>query len=247
MVGDITGTVVTIFAGREDVQSLLPPELTFANDDTLPAWLRERDGHPVIAIIGSNEIGRRKRTLGRYHTVPLFPNFLETFVAVPYLRPVDGADSETCFHFARVYCQKFWPTEVGRLCVGWPKQQCPMRLSQEGDVQRYEIEQNGRPLLTASTDLANPTPLTPSQESLSRIVAMLSQPLVLIKNGKLRRIDWNLRFNSARLAAVPADVTQHPGFFPSLTKPLELSFPQMSDSEFGAFHLETTFLNRGEV
>jgi len=39
-------------------------------------------------------------------------------VAVPYLRPVDGADSETCFHFARVYCQKFWPTEVGRLCVG---------------------------------------------------------------------------------------------------------------------------------
>ena len=148
MVGDITGTVVTIFAGREDVQSLLPPELTFANDDTLPAWLRERDGHPVIAIIGSNEIGRRKRILGRYHTVPLFPNFLETFVAVPYLRPVDGADSETCFHFARVYCQKFWPTEVGRLCVGWPKQQCPMRLSQEGDVQRYEIEQNGRPVCT---------------------------------------------------------------------------------------------------
>ncbi len=247
MTGDLRGTVVTFFANRRDVESLLPPELTIVGDDLLPDWLRQRGGHPVIAIIGANEIGVRKRILGQYHTVPLFPSFRETFVAVPFLRPVHSDQPSPCFHFARVYCESFWPTEFSSLCVGWPKRQCRMRMRDDG--RHYDIghESRGEMLLSATTDLSKSEAVDARHKSISRIAEMFSQPLVLIKNKKLRTIDWNLRLNSATLKSVAAVLTLRPGFFPTVNRPLQFSFPGVATSEFGAFYMGTTFLNRGEV
>jgi hypothetical protein len=249
MTGDLRGTVVTFFARRQDVESLLPPELTIVDDDMLPDWVRESGGHPVIAIIGSNEIGIRKRILGEYHTVPLFRTFLETMIAVPFLRPVDSDQPTPCFHFPRVYCETFWPTELGLLCAGWPKLQCRMRLRQDGDERQYVIEKErgGEVLLSATTNMAAPADVDTRQQSFRRIVEMFAQPLVLIKNRKLRKIDWNLRLNSAKLKSVAADLTLYPGFFPSANDSMSFSFPGVTECEFGAFYMETTYLNRGEV
>ena len=180
----------TLFVNRGDVESLLPPELTIVDDDQLPDWLRQRDGHPLIAIIGTSKIGARKRILGEHRTIPLFPSFLETFIAVPYLRAVDGGAPSPCFHFPRVFCETFWPTELGVLCVGWPKRQCPMRLNDDGERRRYEIDDDrtGKPVLSATIELSDQKSVSLHQSAMSRVAEMFSLPLVLIKNKRLRTI-----------------------------------------------------------
>lgn len=114
MSGDFFGTAVTVFVKRDDVQSLLPPELAIVGDDELPDWLGERDDHPVILLLGrQSNLGKRKPILGTFRTVRLFRPYLETFVGIPFLKPRASEGPSPCLHFVRVACSKFWPTQTG--------------------------------------------------------------------------------------------------------------------------------------
>lgn len=247
MSGDFSGTVVTLFVNRDDVQASLPPQLTIVENDELPDWLQQRDDHPVILLVGKQvNLGRRRLFLGRYHTVPLFHPYLETFVAVPFLKPKTARGPRPCFHFMRVPCETFWPTETGILCMGWRKMQCPMQITEQGQVQHYSIkdESGSEPLLSAQTDLTDPVALDASHDCLAKVISMLSQPHVLIKGQKLLFFNFDLRFEAATLRAVSASGTIHPGLLPSISEPRDFSSPKITDAEFGAFFLETTFMNR---
>ena len=246
--GRFSATVVPLFVKRADVQSSLPPELTIVDDDQLPDWLQGRDDHPVILLIGKQaSLGRRRVVFGLLQTYPLFRPYLETFVAIPFLKPKDSEESSPCFHFVRVPCSTFWPTELGIFQMGWFKLQCPMEMRQEGQTLHYSImdERNRRPLLTAETDLTDAVELTASDDCLSKVISMLSQPHVLFVGKGMDTYRFDLRFEAAGLKAVSARGTVHPGLLPSITEPIEFDSPKISQSEFGAFHLETTFMNRG--
>jgi len=247
MSGDFSGTVVTLFVNRDDVRASLPPQLAIVEDDELPEWLRQRDDHPVILLVGKQvNLGRRRVFLGRYHTVHLFQPYLETFVAVPFLKPKAARGPRPCFHFARVPCETFWPTETGKLCMGWCKMQCPMQITERGQVQHYSIRDpnDGEPWLSARTDRTDPVALDAGHDSLARVIRMFSQPHVLIKGNKLLFSSFDLRFEAATMNAVSVSGTVHPGLLPSIAVPKDFSSPRITDAEFGAFSLQTTFMNR---
>jgi len=121
-----------------------------------------------------------------------------------------------------------------------------MEMTQQGETLRYRImdRENRRPLLTAETDLADPVDLAAGEECLHKVVSMLSQPHVLFIGRRMDSYWLELRFEAAGIRAVSARGTVHPGLLPSIAEPIEFAVPKISESEFGAFFLETTFLNR---
>ena len=256
MTGKISATVVTLFVDRHVAGSLLPDALTIVDDEQLPGWLRERQDFPLVLLLGSSEIGRRKRILWRWQTVDLFPEFLETFIAVPYVRPknqdcIESADAPY-FHFARVYCEKFWPAELGVMCVGWPKKQYPMSAERRGSTTEYRILTEDRgTVLNASIDQSTgqhedqreSQPWAVDPQAKSRIIEMLSLPLVLIRRGRLKVIEFNFRFHVARFAPASAAVNLNSAIFP--IDDCEPTATQ--DDAFPSFHLTARFMNRGEI
>jgi len=247
MSGKFSGTVVPLFMKRTDVESALPAELTILPEEELPAWLQGRDDHPVILLVGKQEnLGKRKRLLGEYRTVSLFGPYFETFVAIPFLKPRASEGPSPCFHFMRVPCSTLWPTELGVLCMGWPKIHCPMETTEHGQVQTYRIKEKkgGKPWLTVETDLTDSVAVDGNHNALDKIRSMLSQPHVLVQEGELVAYRFDLRFEAAVIKAVSASGTIHPGFLPWIHEPVDFAPPKITDSEFGAFRLETTFMNR---
>jgi hypothetical protein len=249
MSGRFSGTVVTLFVNRADVQSSLPPELTISDDDQLPDWLRGRDEHPVILLFGEQtDLGTRRHILGLYQTIPLFRPYLETFVAVPFLKPTASGEPCPCLHFVRVACSAFWPTELGILRMGWPKIHCPMQIRKEGQTVHYSIAEpgTGRLLLAAETDTTDPPELDAGDDRLARVVSMLAQPSVLIIGGRIDSYRFDLRLEAARLKAVRARGTVHPGLLPALSEPIDFTAAGIADphADVGAFFLETTFMSR---
>jgi len=121
-----------------------------------------------------------------------------------------------------------------------------MQKTEQGQVQHYSIhdERGKDPLLLAQTDMTESVPLDATGASLARVISMLSQPLVLIKGRELLFFRFDLRFEAATLKEVSTSATIHPGLLPWLTKPTDFSFPRITDSESGAFYMETTFMNR---
>ena len=245
MSGDFSGTVATFYAERREVASWLPPQFALVDRDELPDWLSRRDDHPVILMFGTMASGLRMRVLGRYDTAPVFPRFREAFLGVPFLKPAPGGPSP-CFHFVRAHCSAFWPTELGISVGGWPKVQCPMKIAHEGPVETYSIrDERGKNLwLTAETDLADPVPLDLAHPGLSKVDAMLSLPLGLVKQRELEFTIFDWRLEAATAKAVPASATLHPGFLPQITRPIDFSFPKIADDASGAFSLKTTFMSR---
>ena len=247
MSGDFVGTVVTVFVKRDDVRASLPPALTVVDDDELPDWLRHRDDHPVIMLLGrQSNLGKRKPIFGTFRTVRLFRPYLETFVGIPFLKPRASDGPNPCLHFVRVPCSKFWPTETGALLMGWPKVQCPMEMREEGATWQYRIRDEGgrNPWLSVEADLADAEPVDPGQQCLAKMISMLSQPHVLIKGDELVSYQFDLRFEAAEMKAVSAAGSLHPGFLPSLTERIDFSSPKITDVEFGAFFLDAKFINR---
>ena len=245
--GRFSATILTLFVKRTEVQSSLPPELTIVDDDQLPDWLQGRDDHPVILLFGrQTDLGNRRPIFGLYQTIPLFRPYLETFVAIPFLKPTASEKPSPCFHFVRVPCSTFWPTESGILRMGWPKIRCPMEMRQEGQTLHYSIMdgENGRPLFTAETDLSDAVDLAAGDACLGKTVSMLSQPHVLFIGQGIDSYRFDMRFEAARMRAVSARGTVHPGLLPSITEPIDFEVPKISQSEFGAFFVDATFMNR---
>lgn len=245
--GRFAATILTLLVKRSDVQSSLPPELTVVDDDRLPDWLRGRDDHPVILLFGRQAyLGNRRPIFGLHQTIPLFRPYLETFFAVPFVEPKGSQKPSPCLHFVHVPCSTFWPTELGILQMGWPKIQCPMEMREEGHTIHYSItdKESGRPLFSAETGLNDSVDLAAGDPCLERVASMLAQPHVLFVGRAMDTYRFDLRLEAARVQAVAARGTVHPGLLPSIAEPIDFTAPKVSQSEFGAMFVETTFMNR---
>ena len=245
MSGHFVGTAAVFYTQRSVIESWLLPQMTLVARDELPDWLQRRDDHPVILMFGTMKSGLRTRTVGRYETLPVFPTFREGFFGVPFVKSELGGPSP-CFHWIRTHCSAFWPTELGISVGGWPKIQCPMKVTNQGPKQGYTIrDPRGKELcLTAETDLADPVPLDLEHPGLAKVHAMLSLPLGLVKERELEFTIFDWRLEAATAKAVSASVTLHPGFLPQITERMDFSFAKIADDASGAFSLDATFMSR---
>jgi hypothetical protein len=231
MSGDFSGEVVTIFLDQATVQSWLPGGLSVAEDCPF-------ESHPVLILYGTQRNLARTKRIRRY--LPWAERYLETFVAVPYLRVDNSRCDEHVFYFARVYLDNLRATEMGIERYGWEK--IYTRLS---DSQRDHSIWNpqGQLVFTASGTPSPARPIEPGNPSVETIQEMLSQTLVLKHRGRFDRYSFNLHFASARVQAVDARVRINRGFMPGLVT-MEGDVAGIDRQPFGAFQIRCHFTKR---
>ncbi len=228
MTGRFTGVGVTFFVDRDLVQSWLPRGLVVADDCPF-------EKHPMVILYGTQrELARHKRTTW----YPRYGDYyLETFVAIPYLRIRNSRIDEHVFHFVRVYLNSRGATNQGIRLFGWPK--IFSEIAKGGG--RYQIERtNGGRLFNAWTDYSELEPPDPANQSLAEIREMFSQTLVLKYEGKFDRYSFDLNLDGAVIRSVPATVQVHRGFMPNWGA-IRHESPGVNHAEFGSFRIDCRF------
>lgn len=228
MSGDFSGEVITLFIERETVQSWLPVGLSMAEDCPF-------ESQPVLILYGTQRNLARTKRIRRY--LPYGEHYLETFVAVPYLRVDSSRYNEHVFYFARVYLDSLRATELGIERFGWKK--VYTRLS-DRDRDHSIWNPRGQLIFTASGTPTPARPIPSGNSSVATIKNMLSQTLVLKHNGRFNRYDFNLHFASACVEAVDAQVRINQGFMPGL-EAMEGEVAGIDEQPFGAFHIRCHF------
>jgi len=248
MSAELSGSVTPLFLDRQLVQSLLPDALALVDNDEQPVWPGGDTVHPVLLVTGRVKTGKRLRIGSQYLTAHLFNPFLEAYVAVPFVRARAFDDLSPCLYFAKIYCQTFWPTELGVLCVGWPKTQCPMEMSDTTPGHSYSVKnpEDGNPWLTLQTvvDEKDSRPPEPSPANFQSVIDMLSQPMIVLKGTKLQINSFDFRFNAAEITPVSSSGVLHAGALIAGSEAIDFQVPAITDSPFGAFHILTTYMNR---
>jgi hypothetical protein len=224
MSGSFSGMVAPLFLPPGVVRSWLPPGLQLASECPYAA-------RPVIVMFGSiDDLAREKLVTVK----PRFGrHFLETFVAVPYLRLEAAPRGAPVFHFVRVYTDSLKGTTKGIRQSGWPKIYTPIATTDE----TYRITPDGAgTILGAQMDYAHLKPVGAGNHSLRQVEAMLSQPLVLRHEGVYNIYSFDFHFDKAALTSMPVSLEIREGFMPQLG-PMKGKMPGIADSDFGAFHL----------
>ena len=231
MSGDFSGEVVTFFLDRQTVQTWLPGGLVVAHDSPFEA-------HPVLVLYGTQRNLARTKRIRRY--LPFGEHYLETFVAVPYLRVQGSRCDEHVFYFARVYLDNLRATEMGIERYGWEK--VYTRLF-DSDRDHSIWNPQGELIFTASGTPLSGRPIEPGNPSVEAIQDMLSQTLVLKHRGRFDRYGFNFHFTSACIEAVDAHVRVSRGFMPGLVT-MEGDVAGIDKQPFGAFHIYCHFTKR---
>jgi hypothetical protein len=224
MSGSFSGMVVPLFLPPGVVQSWLPPGLRLASECPY-------QNRPVIVMFGSiDDLAREKLVTVK----PRFGrHFLETFVAVPYLRLEAAPRSMPVFHFVRVYTDSLKGTTKGLRQSGWPKIYTPIATTDE----TYRITPEGAgTILGAQMDYAHLKPVGAGNASLRQVEAMLSQPLVLRHEGVYNIYTFDFHFDKAAITSMPVSLEIREGFMPQLG-PMMGNVAGIADSDFGAFHV----------
>ena len=224
MSGSFSGMVVPLFLPPAVVRSWLPPGLQLASECPFRT-------HPVIVMFGSiDDLAREKLVTVK----PRFGrHFLETFIAVPYLRLDASPRGAPVFHFVRVYTDSLKGTTKGIRTAGWPKIYTPIATSDD----TYRITPEGTAtILGAQMDYTHLKPVSAGNHSLHQIEAMLAQPLVLRHEGVYNSYTFDFHFEKAAITSMPVNLEINQGFMPQLA-PMQGKMPGIADRDFGAFHL----------
>ena len=224
MSGSFSGMVVPLFLPPSVVRSWLPPGLQLASECPY-------QDRPVVVMFGSiDDLAREKLVTVK----PRFGrHFLETFVAVPYLRLETAPRGTPVFHFVRVYTDSLKGTTKGIRQSGWPKIYTPIATTDE----TYRITPEGAgTVLGAQMDYAHLKPVGAGNHSLRQVEAMLSQPLVLRHEGVYNIYTFDFHFEKAAITSMPVSLEIREGFMPQLG-PMKGKMPGIADSDFGAFHV----------
>ena len=224
MSGSFSGMVVPLFLPAGVVRSWLPPGLELASQ----CPYHER---PVLVMFGSiNDLAREKLVTVK----PRFGrHFLETFVAVPYLRLASAPQGTPVFHFVRVYTDSLKGTTKGIRQSGWPKIYAPIATTDD----TYRITPDGAGTVFAvQMEFAHLKPVDTGNRSLRQLETMLRQPLVLRHEGVYNVYTFDFHFDSATLTSMPVSLEIREGFMPQLG-PMQGKMPGIADSDFGAFHM----------
>ena len=225
--GDFCGFVVTLFLEPKLVQSWLPEGLVLAPETPF-------DRHPVIVLSGRQQNLARTKRATRY--LCGMQDYLETFIAIPYVKMNARPQGPPLFHFVRVYLNN-WPATIrGIRRFGWPKICTDMSWTNES----YRIGGTGSPIFFARTvDTEHPL-INESTGSLQSLQQMLSQPLVLKHEGRFQVYDFNLQFQQALVEPVAVELAIHAGFMPDLP-PRRMLVRGIAETPYGAFSIVTHF------
>jgi len=225
---DFSGVAATFFLDRDLVESWLPPGLRLAEECPF-------EDHPVIILFGT------QRDLTRQKWLTLKPRwgrcYLETFVAVPYLKLQHCQNGKPVFHFVRAYLNNMPATTQGIKRFGWPKICTPIHAG----GREYRILRGTRgAVFEADTDYGKLKAVDSNNESLRQIQQMLSQTLVLRHRGRLDRYRFNFHFNTARISPAATRIQLREGFMPGLD-PTEVAIAGIDEADFGAFAIQCRF------
>jgi hypothetical protein len=226
--GTFAGMVVTLFVPRQVVQSWLPQGLHVAGEYT-------NQDHPVIILFGSiDDLTREKRVTIK----PRFGrHYLETFVAIPYLKLDSAPQAKPVFHFVRVYSDSARGTTQGIKKYGWPKIYTPIqatdtsyRILREGSTAIFEAEIQSNSVQT----------IDPRLNSLQRIRDMLAQPMVLKHEGAFHAYAFDFHLEKANLVSLGTTLELRDGFLPQF-KLAKRSIPGIAGADLGAFYMECRY------
>ncbi len=228
MSGTFSGAVVTSFVSPQVVQSWLPQGLQIDKGCPYPE-------HPVIVLFGSIDDLTREKVI----TVkPRFGrHYLETFVAVPYLKLENSPQSGPVFHFVRIYSDNLRGTTQGIRRYGWPKVYVPIQTT---DTSYRILREGPEAVFDAQMDSAHSVAVDRKNDSLKRIQEMLLQPMVLKHEGVYHRYAFNFHFESANIVSLPVDFELRDGFLPQWTVSKK-KIPGIAEGDFGAFHVECRY------
>ena len=228
MSGNFSGVVLTLFIDKQIVQSWLPPGLRLAKECPYV-------DHPVLILFGTQKALTRHKRISLQ--LPYGRYYLETFVAVPYLRIASRADGEPVFHFVRVYVDSVRARNQGVRRFGWNKLCVPIAKANRN----YDIFDRCRvPRFESTTDYSRLAPVRAENVSLGKIREMLSQTLVLRHRGNFDRYHFDLHFDKAKFRSVPTKIRISSGFMPGLP-PMEAEISGINEQEFGAFFIDCWF------
>jgi hypothetical protein len=189
----------------------------------------------VIILFGSiDDLTREKRVTVK----PRFGrHYLETFIAVPYLKLENSPQARSVFHFVRVYSDSAKGTTQGIKKYGWPKVLAPIQTT--GTTYRI-LRDGATPIFAAEMHPGLAQAADMNLNSLERIREMLSQPMVLKHDGAFHAYAFDFHLEKASIASLPTDVEVRNGFLPQFQL-AKKSFPGIADAEFGAFHVECRY------
>ena len=186
MSGSFSGMVVPLFLPPGVVRSWLPPGLQLASECPY-------QDRPVIVMFGSiDDLAREKLVTVK----PRFGrHFLETFVAVPYLRleaahRAAGQSSTSCGSIPTV---SKGPPRASASRAG-PRSTRPSRPPTTPTASRPRAPGT---VLGAQMDFAHLKPVGAGNHSLRQVEAMLSQPLVLRHEGVYNIYTFDFHFEQA--------------------------------------------------
>ena len=227
MSGSFSGMVVTLFLPSDLVQSWLPPGLQLVEE----CPYKDR---PVIILFGTIDDLTRKKVL----TVkPRFGrHYMETFIGVPYLKFAGATQSQPVSHFVRIYSDSAKGTSIGIQRYGWPKITVPMGTTDD----TYRIMYNNGMAMSASIDNSEARSVDISNPSVKAVQDMLTQPVVLLHEGKFHYHLFDFHFEAARVTSTSVDLQLTPSFMPQMP-PINKKFQGVAETEFGAFHVECRY------
>jgi hypothetical protein len=227
MAASFSGMVVTLFLPSELVQSWLPPGLQ------LDAECPYKD-RPVIILFGTID------DLTRTKVVTVKPRFgrhyMETFIAVPYLKLAAAPQSQPVSHFVRIYSDSGKGTSIGIQRYGWPKITVPMATTDD----TYRIVYNNDTVLSAQIDNSQAKAVDISNPSVKAVQDMLTQPLVLLHDGKYHYHFFDFHFEAASVTSTSVDLQLSPSFMPQMP-PINKKYQGVAETDFGAFHVECRY------
>lgn len=228
MSGDLCVVVFTLFVDLKTVASWLPSGFVLAEECPFPQ-------HPVIVLYGTQENLMRQRRIA--WALCWGRNYLETFVAVPYLKLAQCPERPPVLHFVRVYLNN-WPATIkGMRRFGWPK----LCTHMESCACGYRIFSGcGEKIFDARAGHSEAEPLRGKNESFSQIRQMLSQPMVLKRDACFEAHAFDLHWDEACVLSVRTHVQMREGFMPGLPA-TEISVAGINEGDYGAFHLNTRF------
>jgi hypothetical protein len=193
--------------------TLLPPGL-----ELLPETLAPAGRHPLVLLFGEHS----RVGLDR---LPFGLRYRELVLALPFVRPRGGPPGPFC-HLPILVLDRHLPTWLGRWLYGFAKHRATIRRAGG----RFEIARQSDETLLFSARI-RPSAAAVELES---VRGLLEQPLIDAgRGGRWRYARFDFGFERARLAAVEAGITVHPGLLAGL--------PAGQVPIRSAFRLETTW------
>lgn len=159
-------------------------------------------------------------------------SFLKTYNEVLVVVPDVTYQGRTYMFFPKLYLDRVAPILGGRIFFGFPKEKAWI----EHCAERFQVCKNGKQLLDAKLHHHLDQPIRRGG-NYSEMIRMLSQPMLLVQNGRIVCSSFNMQLDRECITKVSVEkLSIHKGFMPCLPC-FCTSVADIDESESGAFYI----------